>query len=297
MFGDCMKKLIVIVAILLTLTACQSENHNKTRIAMLISSLDNPFFIEISKYAEYEANENNLELIILDSENDVQKEFDNFMALENVDAIIINPVDTQGSADLVRIANKQKIPLISLDRQVKGGQVVSHVESDNYKGGVLAAELLSRVVKGTSRILVLEGIEGTTANTQRLDGFNDTVDKLGLEVTRYLTANFSRQAAYDLMMTDGNLSTFDIVFCANDEMALGVLDASLEKDDYKLIIGFDGTMEAAKAVKRGFMVGTIAQQPDLLAKVSIKTIKDHLTSKDVLDRQKIKLKTISNVAK
>lgn len=292
-----MKKLIVIVAILLTLTACQSENHNKTRIAMLISSLDNPFFIEISKYAEFEANENNFELILLDSENDVQKEFDNFMALENVDAIIINPVDTQGSADLVRIANKQKIPLISLDRQVKGGQVVSHVESDNYKGGVLAAELLSRVVKGTSRILVLEGIEGTTANTQRLDGFNDTVDKLGLEVTRYLTANFSRQEAYDLMMADGNLSTFDIVFCANDEMALGVLDASLEKDDYKLIIGFDGTMEAAKAVKRGFMVGTIAQQPDLLAKVSIKTIKDHLTSKDVLDRQKIKLKTISNVAK
>ncbi|MFB6367968.1 substrate-binding domain-containing protein, partial [Paenibacillus elgii] len=128
----------------------------------------------------------------------------------------------------VEAANKANIPVITIDRAANGGQVVSHIVSDNVKGGQMAGDFILKAIGGTGNIVELQGIAGTSAARDRGKGFHNAVDgKDGVKMVASQPADFDRAKGLSVMenILQGN-KDIAAVFAHNDEMALGALQAT-----------------------------------------------------------------------
>ncbi|MGY2498758.1 substrate-binding domain-containing protein, partial [Klebsiella pneumoniae] len=104
---------------------------------MVVSTLNNPFFVTMKEGAEAKAKELGYELVVLDSQNDPAKELANVedLTVRKVSAILINPTDSDAVGNAIRLANRAAIPVLTLDRGADQGEVKAHIASDNVAGG------------------------------------------------------------------------------------------------------------------------------------------------------------------
>lgn len=129
------------------LTATVSVNAMaKESIALVISTLNNPFFVTMKDAAQKEADKLGYELIVLDSQDNPAKELANVqdLTVRGTKLMLINPTDSDAVGNSILMANKAKIPVITLDRAANKGEVVSHVASDNRMGGKMAADFIAK---------------------------------------------------------------------------------------------------------------------------------------------------------
>lgn len=276
-----MKKLItILMALTLSLsmlTGCSSSGNSSEskKIGLIVSTLNNPFFVTLKDGAEKKAKELGYELIVLDSQNDPAKEVSNMedITTKSVSLILLNPVDSDAAVAAVSIANGASIPVVTLDRAANGGNVETHIASDNIAGGKLAGEYLVEQLSGEGNIVELEGIAGSSAARDRGQGFEEGIKGSNLSVVSSQTADFDRTKGLSVMenILQGN-KDIKAVFAQNDEMALGAQKA-LEDAGMNdvLVVGFDATDDAVKSVEDGKMAATIAQQPELIGSLGIET--------------------------
>ncbi len=139
-----MKKLITFVFSLLLTSFYSVAAHAQDTIAIVLSTLNNPFFVSMKDGAEAKAKDLGYKLIVLDSQNDPSKELSNVedLTVRGVKAILINPTDSDAVANAIRMANRANIPVITLDRGASRGDVVSHIASDNVAGGEMAGDFI-----------------------------------------------------------------------------------------------------------------------------------------------------------
>ena len=161
---------------------------NKPKIGMVLSTLNNPFFVNMKDGAEKEAEKLGYDLVVLDSQNDLAKERANVEDLIQlgVIALLINPTDSDAVVKTVEVANKSNIPVITLDRQANGGKITSHIASDNIKGGEMAAEYVLdkfKDEKGPINVVEIQGIPGASATRDRGEGFHNIMDKNTLSLS------------------------------------------------------------------------------------------------------------------
>src|SRR3712207_6226003 len=126
------------IALTLSLTALFSGAAlAQDTIALTVSTLDNPFFVSLKDGAEKKAKELGYKLVVLDSQNDPAKELANVedLIVRGTKVLLINPTDSEAVSNAVAIANRNKVPVITLDRGAAKGEVVSHIASDNVAGG------------------------------------------------------------------------------------------------------------------------------------------------------------------
>ncbi|WP_195430063.1 ribose ABC transporter substrate-binding protein RbsB [Clostridium sp. D46t1_190503_E9] len=253
---------------------CSNRNSDK-KIGIVLSTLNNPFFVSMKEGAEKEAERLGFELIVLDSQNDPAKERSNVEDLIQlgVVALLINPTDSDAVVKSVEVANKANIPVITLDRQSNGGEVTSHIASDNIKGGAMAAEFVLEKLGNEANINVVElqGIPGASATRDRGAGFHSILDdKANVKFVSSQAADFDRQKGLSVMenILQGN-SDVKVVFAHNDEMALGAAKAIGTSNVKAMVIGFDGNEDALDAVEKGEMIATVAQQPDLIGALGV----------------------------
>lgn len=232
-------------------------------IGLVVSTQNNPFFVTLKQGAEKKAKELGHKLIVLDSQNDPSKELANVedLVVKGVDVLLINPTDSDAVASSVRVANRNKIPVITLDRAANKGSVVSHVASDNVLGGEIAGKYILDLLGGKGKVVELEGIPGTTAARDRGTGFNKAIAGK-LEVVAKQTADFDRTKGLNVMenILQGQ-GKIDAVFAHNDEMALGALKAIEATGRNIAVVGFDATDDAVSSVKAGKLKATVAQKP------------------------------------
>lgn len=232
-------------------------------IGLVVSTQNNPFFVTLKQGAEKKAKELGHKLIVLDSQNDPSKELANVedLVVKGVDVLLINPTDSDAVASSVRVANRNKIPVITLDRAANKGNVVSHVASDNILGGEMAGKYILELLGGKGKVVELEGIPGTTAARDRGAGFNKAIAGK-LEVVAKQTADFDRTKGLNVMENILQAqSRIDAVFAHNDEMALGALKAIEATGRNIAVVGFDATDDAVSSVKAGKLKATVAQKP------------------------------------
>lgn len=261
-----MKKLILATAVAATVGLGTAQNAMADRIALVISTLNNPFFVTLQEGAQAKAEELGHELIVLDSGNDAARELSNVedALARDIDVLLINPTDSDAVASSVRTANAQDVPVITLDRSANGGSVVSHIASDNVAGGELAGEFIIERLGGEGQVVQLEGVPGASATRNRGEGFMTAIEAMdGIELVATQPANFNRSEGLNVME---NLlqahQGIDAVFAQNDEMALGAQRALQASGlDDVVLVGFDGTDDGIQAVNDGKMSATIAQQP------------------------------------
>ncbi|MEO2562470.1 ribose ABC transporter substrate-binding protein RbsB, partial [Clostridium tertium] len=253
---------------------CSNRKSDK-KVGIVLSTLNNPFFVSMKEGAEKEAEKLGFELIVLDSQNDPAKERSNVEDLIQlgVVALLINPTDSDAVVKSVEVANEANIPVITLDRQSNGGEVTSHIASDNIKGGAMAAEFVLEKLGTEANINVVElqGIPGASATRDRGAGFHSILDdKTNVKFVSSQAADFDRQKGLSVMenILQGN-SDVQVVFAHNDEMALGAAKAIGTSNVKAMVIGFDGNEDALDAVEKGEMIATVAQQPDLIGALGV----------------------------
>ena len=247
------------------------------KIGLIVSTLNNPFFVTLKDGAEAQAQSMGLEMIVLDSQNDPAKELANMEDLltQDVDVILINPTDSDAVGNAIKMANEKGVPVITLDRGANAGEVVTHIASDNVSGGVMAGEYIADLLGGSGKAVELEGIAGTSAARDRGQGFNTAIDATDIEVVARQVADFDRTKGLSVMENILQAQPeIDAVFAHNDEMALGALTAVQSSGRDILIVGFDATDDAVKAVEAGHMAATVAQQPDLIGSLGVQAAKD-----------------------
>jgi ribose transport system substrate-binding protein len=271
---------MLLLAVLATALAvgCQrggggGEGGSGARIGLSVSTLNNPFFVTLRDGAQSAADEAGAELIVSDAQNDTaqqQDDIQNFIT-QQVNVILVNPVDSDAVVPAIEAANQANIPVIALDRGASGGEIATTIASDNVQGGNLAGEELIRLV-GSGSVAQLEGIPGAEPARDRGQGFQDAIDgQSAVEVVASQTANFDRGEG--LNVTENILQANpDIrgIFAQNDEMALGAVQALGDSAGGEIkVVGFDAIEDALSAIQDGTMNATIAQQPDVMGSLGV----------------------------
>lgn len=243
--------------------ATEPEDTSPT-IGLVVSTLNNPFFVDLKDGAQAKADELGAKLIVLDSQDDAAIEMSNVEDLitQGVDLIMINPTDSDAVGNAILAANEAGIPVITLDRSANAGEVISHIASDNVAGGKMAGEFVVEQLGGAGDVVELEGIPGASAARDRGQGFNEAIAASTIVVVAKQTANFDR--AEGLSVMENILQSqpkIDAVFAHNDEMALGALEAIKASGREIMVVGFDATADAVAAVQAGDMAATVQQLP------------------------------------
>ncbi|MEU1160320.1 substrate-binding domain-containing protein [Streptomyces sp. NPDC005921] len=273
------------------------------KIGLSLSTLNNPFFVQIRSGAQAEAKKQGVDLTVTDAQNDASQQanqLQNFTS-SGLGAIIVNPVDSDAASNSVKAADKADIPVVAVDRGVNNARTATLVASDNIAGGELAAKTVAEKLGGHGKIVILQGQAGTSAARERAQGFANGLKAYpGIQVVAQQPADFDRTKGLDVM---SNLLQAhpDVqgVIAANDEMALGAIKALGSKAGTSVpVVGFDGTPDGLAAVKKGTMYASVAQQPSQLGKIAVDNALKAIQGKSVESAVKVPVKVITkdNVA-
>ncbi|MFC7863405.1 substrate-binding domain-containing protein [Streptomyces murinus] len=273
------------------------------KVGLSLSTLNNPFFVGVRSGAQAEAKKLGVDLTVTDAQNDASQQanqLQNFTS-SSLDAIIVNPVDSDAASNSVKAADKAKIPVIAVDRGVNKAAVDALVASDNIAGGEQAAKTIAEKLGGKGKIVILQGQAGTSAARERAQGFANGLKAYpGIKVVAQQPADFDRTKGLDVM---SNLLQAhpDVqgVIAANDEMALGAIKALGSKAGTSVpVVGFDGTPDGLNAVKAGTLYASVAQQPTQLGRIAVDNALKASQGKKVEQTVKVPVKVVTkdNVA-
>ncbi|WP_342754522.1 ribose ABC transporter substrate-binding protein RbsB [Pantoea sp. MBD-2R] len=291
-------KMTKLTALAVLLSATVSANAlAKETIALVVSTLNNPFFVSLKEGAQKEADKLGYNLVVLDSQNNPAKELANVqdLSVRGTKLLLINPTDSDAVGNAVKMANQANIPVITLDRVAAQGKVVSHVASDNRLGGKMAGDYIAKRLGDSAKIIELAGIAGTSAARERGEGFKTAADAHKFVVLASQPADFDRTKGLNVMQ---NLLTahpdVQAVFAQNDEMALGAMRAlqTAGKSDV-VVVGFDGTADGVKAVQGGKLAATVAQQPEQIGVIGVQTADKVLKGQQVQAINPVDLKLVT----
>lgn len=280
-----------------------SSSTASKKVGLSLSTLNNPFFVQIKKGAQQEAKKLGVSLTVTDAQNDASQQanqLQNFTS-SGLGSIIVNPVDSDAAGPAVRSANKADIPVIGVDRGVNKAETAALVASDNIEGGKLGAKALAEKLGGKGKIVILQGLAGTSASRERGAGFAEGLKAYpGIKVVARQPADFDRTKGLDVM-TNLLQAHPDVqgVFAENDEMALGAIKALGSKAGKSVsVIGFDGTPDGLKAVKNGTLYASVAQQPTELGRIAVENALKSAEGKKVEKTVMVPVKVVTaqNVA-
>jgi ribose transport system substrate-binding protein len=260
-----------------TLLSCKQQESavdEKPRIAIVISTLNNPWFVVLADAATARAKELGYESAVFDSQNDTAKEtshFENIIAA-GYGAILFNPTDADGSIANVRRANEADIPVFCIDREINANDAAtSQILSDSYSGCVELGQYFVETVGEEGAYVELLGLTGDNNTHNRSQGFHSVVDRFeGLKMVAHQPADFDRAKALEAMESIlQDKPDFDAVFCANDAMAMGAYQAlaAAGKTDVK-IFGFDGADDVVQLIAEGKIAATGMQFPKTMARTA-----------------------------
>jgi len=225
-------------------------------------------------------------MVIVDSDNDIANQLNQVQDFitQKVSAIILTPVDSAGIEPAVKLANDAGIPVFTMDTAATGeGEVVSHVATDNYAGGVLDAEYAAEVLEGKGQVAII-GCAGIESIGQRTAGFEDTMKNYpDIEIVAVTDCKCDGAVAADqtadLLVTYPDLK---LVFGTGDPFGLGAITAITAANKEVYVVSLDGLPEGVAEVKKGgLFLCTVAQDPDMIARTTLQNIVKYLGGEEV----------------
>jgi ribose transport system substrate-binding protein len=304
-----------IISLILLSFNCQRGEKSSVQgetIALVMKTLNNPFFIDMQRGAKDAASQLKINLIVQAAEREVDVE-KQMQIIENliqrkVNAICVVPSGSKEIITAILKANQAEIPVLTVDTRVDSnslnevdGHVITFIGSDNIDGGRIAGEYIIEKLKGKGTVAILEGIPGHETGDARLSGFHQAVDKeKGIEIVASQTANWERDQGFNVFQNILQ-SNPDVqaLFACNDMMALGAIEAinAAGKIGEIIVVGFDAINDARQAIRDGRMNASVAQHPYEMGKQAVErayqTLRGEAIPKNI--PVKIELITIENV--
>ncbi len=206
---------------------------------------------------------------------------------QQVDGIVVAPLDDKALVKPVKEAVKAGIPVVIFDSALAAADYVSFVATDNYKGGCIAAERLGQLLGGKGNVIMLRYQEGSASTTKREQGFLDTLAKKfpGIKVVssnQYAgaTTESAQKAAENLL---NRFPKLDGVYCPNESSTFGMLLALQESGRAGKVkfVGFDSSKKLVDALRAGQLHGLVLQNPINMGYLAVKTIVEHIRGQKV----------------
>jgi len=266
---------LVLTAIVLVLGCSSKEKAEKPKIAIVVSTLNNPWFVMLAESAAENARKLGYEAKIFDSQNNPAIESDNFENLisSGYDAILLNPTDSDGSISSILKAKTAGIPVFCMDREVNADDAAtSQILSDNYSGCVAIGIEFVKELKEKGKYVEILGLVGDNNTWARSGGFHSVVDNFpNLKMVAQQSGNFDRTKAMEVLETIMQANPdIDAVFCGNDAMAMGAFQAlqAAGKEYQVKIFGFDGAADVVEKIREKKIVATGMQFPKVMAQTA-----------------------------
>lgn len=260
---------------------------------------DISFFTTLTTGAEDAAARLNVTLQVRQADDNLETQQTQVQEMieQNVDAIIIVPVDTEAIVPSLEAAQAAGIAIFTVDRSANSTAVIAHIASDNVAGGRMAADYLAETIGDTGNVVELTGIAGTSAAQDRGTGFNEAISAYPeIKIVAQQTGNFSteegKQAFASILADQPDIAA---VFAHNDDMILGAIAAAQEagRAEDIVFVGFDAIEAAVTALESGELDATIAQQPAEMGRLGVETAIQYLQGKTIPDFIPVELALIT----
>ncbi|RFD32163.1 rhizopine-binding protein [Pseudomonas sp. GL93] len=237
------------------------------KVGVTMSAFDDTFLTylreDMDKQAKSYPKGDGVQLQFEDARADVVKQLsqvENFIS-QKVDAIIVNPVDTASTKNIISAATKAGIPLVFVNRRPDQKDLpkdVVAVTSDDVEAGRLQMQYIAEKLGGKGKIVILLGDLANNSTTNRTKGVKEVLAKYpDIKIEQEQTGIWLRDRGMTLVndwLTQGR--EFNAVLANNDEMAIGasmaLRSAGKEKGSV-LIAGVDGTPDGLNAITKGDM--------------------------------------------
>lgn len=253
-------------------------------LALIIPSLNNPFFAGIASEINTELRKYNYITIISDSDENVETEKMELLQLasRNIEGLIIVPCGDQW--EHIQEIQKQKIPVVCIDRYFEDLDI-PYISTDNYEGAFKATKYL--IENGHSRITCIQGVQNSTPNRLRVKGFKDAMSESGLDIHDIAGDDFTFQNGYletKLLLQQKKRPT--AIFTLSNTIAMGCMKALKEENinvpnDISLITFDDHPYLDYLSTP----LSCIAQPVSDISKIAIKFLISKIQNKDITASQ------------
>ena len=196
---------------------------------------------------------------------------------QKVSGFVLAPIDNKALVPSVEKIYARDIPCVIIDSGIDTDKYVSFVATDNYKGGVIAAKRMGKILNGKGKIVVVKYAPGSASTMKREDGFINTIEKefpdIEIVDTKYGldTVETALQAAEDLLTKNAEL---DGIFACNESTSVGTLRAlqSQRRAGKMKMIGFDAGGLLLEGVRTGVVDSLVVQNPYKMGYEGVRTL-------------------------
>jgi len=259
----------------------------KYKIALIVKNLVNPFWIMMKNGVEQEAARLGVEVATYapTKPDNVEEQVKIMEDLINkkIDGFVLVAADAKGIIPGIEKANAANIPVAMANSNTAGGKTVTFSAVENYDAMVLVTEYMAKKLNGKGKVVILDGVLGSQTGQDRKRAMEDVLKKYpGIEILAAQTALFQRAEGMKVM--ENLLVRFpkiDAVLAANDEMALGAIQAIEAAGRQKeiLVSGFDANNDALKAIAQGKLTVTANQRPEQQGAKALEALVQYLDGK------------------
>ncbi len=277
---------VSIALIALTHSASSAFAADEPVYAVLLKSLSNQFFSIVAKGADEGAKKADVDIILAEGQTGQWAESQLNACetmLERKPAVMIAAaIKSTLLLPCLKQANEMKTPVVDLDNNLDPGtakkagvDIAFHIGSNNEAAGATGADYLVSVLGKDAKgpVLVIEGLSGNVTGQKRARGFAAELKRQapGLDIVASLPGDWdslkAAEIANDTLERNPDLVA---IFCANDDMALGAVEAARAKGkDKVVVIGVDGTQSALKSIRAGRLNASVAQLPYLMGMLAV----------------------------
>ncbi|MDR1611350.1 MAG: sugar ABC transporter substrate-binding protein [Planctomycetota bacterium] len=272
-----MRKLLL-AAFAVVLMAGMAAQAGQIRVSVVLKALDSEFWRSVESGALAAAKENpDIVLSILAPAREInvqeQVQIVEDIIAKGTDVLVLAPCGGQELAPSMDLSLNSGVPVVLIDTPSPWGKEATFVGTNNVSGGKLAGEFIARKLNGQGEVAFITGVMGHQTHIDRLAGAEQELKKHpGIKIVATQPADSERSkgmtVAENILTTYPNVKA---IFCTNDEMALGALEAATAEGAKVVIVGFDANGEAVRSVKSGGLGGTVAQSSFNIGKYGVES--------------------------
>ena len=264
-------------------TAC--NRSTQLRIAVVPKGQTHIFWQSIHAGAVMAGNEMGAKILWNGpaTENDLSSQIgivDDFIS-QHVDGIALAPADGQSLVPVVEHADAEHIPLSIFDSGIQSDKYVSYVSTDNYKGGVMAAQRMALILPGGGKIGVIATAPGGVSTMERERGFKETIEKnspnLKIVAFQYGMSDRAKSLAVaeDILTANPDIKA---LFCSNESGSIGAVQGAKSHNlaGKVKIVGFDSSPTLTEDVQAGNIDSLVVQNPFHMGYMVVKTLVDKI---------------------
>ncbi len=250
------------------LLACGCGKQEKKRIAVIPMGRAHLYWQSIHAGAIAAARELNVDIVwngpATETDYSGQLQIADAMINNRVDAIAIAPIDRTAMVSVVERAAREKIPVVIFDSGINTENFLAQVSTDNYRGGVLGAERIGKILGGKGKVAMVAVQPGSASTMLREQGFEETIAKNfpGIQIVdkRYGMADFAKSlAAAENMLTAH--PDMDALFASNESSTVGAAQALKGRKGHVLLVGFDSSPTLLEDLLSGLIDSLVVQDP------------------------------------